>query len=118
MGLLSDLGSCGLSGTNSPDWLVRNNDLGPVVTQLTDSIELSSVHVVGSSRFSLLEELTNACKDGQTCINSDLGLFGNILVGLTVQGSSLGVTSKGVGNTCINDHVRGELTSVGTVSSK
>jgi len=70
MGLLSNIWSSSLTSSNSPDWLICDDNLGPVVALLADSIELSSIDIFGFSGLSLLEELTDACKDCQSSITS------------------------------------------------
>jgi hypothetical protein len=116
--LLSNLGRGSLAGADSPDGLVGNDDLGPVLAHLSDGVELSSVDLLGSAGLSLIEELTNTGEDGHAAVDSDLGLVGDILVGLTEESSSLGVTGESPGDTHILDHLDGELTSVGTVAGE
>jgi hypothetical protein len=47
MGVLSDLWGSGLTGSNSPNWLVSDDDLGPVLAHLSDGIELSIIDILG-----------------------------------------------------------------------
>lgn len=118
MSLLGDLWSGSLTSADSPDWLVSDNDVAPVLAVLSNGIKLSLVDGSSLSRFSFLEELTNAGKDGEAMVDGELGLQGDILVSLTIESSSLGVTGEGPVNTSILDHLDGVLSSVGTVSSK
>jgi hypothetical protein len=116
MSVLSDLWGGGLAGSNSPNWLVSDDDLRPVLAHLSDGIELSIIDILGLSRLSFSEELTNASEDGETCINGKLGLLGNVFVGLSVEGSSLGVTSEGVLDSHILGHGNGEFSGVSTIT--
>ena len=54
MSILSDLWGGSLSGSNGPDWLVSDDDVGPVVALLSDGIQLSIIDILGLSRFSFL----------------------------------------------------------------
>ena len=116
MSILSDLWGGSLSGSNGPDWLVGDDDVGPVVALLSDGIQLSIIDILGLSRFSFLEQLSNAGKDSETIVNGQLGLQGHVLVALTVEGSSLGVTSEGGGHSHVFDHANGKLSGIGAIS--
>ena len=80
MGILSLLWSSDFTGTNSPDWLVGDDDVAPLgLSDLVDnSLELSGVDFSGLAGFSFFEELTNAEHDIQSIFKGDFGLEGNI----------------------------------------
>ena len=118
VGILSNLWTGNLTCSNSPDWLVSNNNVAPVLNHLSDGVELSLIDFSSFATFSLSEELSNACKNNESLIKCELGLFSNFLIRLTIESSSLGVTGQSVEDTSILDHLNWKFTSVGTVSSK
>ena len=118
MSLLSDFWSGNFTSSDSPDWLVSDNDVGPVVALSSDGVELSLVNFLGDATFSLFLELSNACKDAESSIEGKLGLLGDIGVSLSVKGSSLGVTGEGPLESSILEHTGRELSSESTVSGK
>ena len=89
MSLPSNLWRGSLTRTNGPHWLIGDNNLGPVFTQLSNCIQLSLVDSFGLAALSFFEELTDACKHAHTGINCKLGFHGDIGITLSVQGSSL-----------------------------
>ena len=115
---MSNLWGSGLTGSNSPNWLVSDNDVGPVFALLSDGVELSIIDVLSLTGLSLLEELTDASEDGETIIDSNLGLLGDILISLAEEGSSLGVTGESVLDAHVLDHASGEFSGEGTVTSE
>ena len=118
VGLLSLLWGSDLTGTDGPDWLVSNDDIAPMSNSelISNSLKLSSVNNVGLSGLSLLELLSNANHDVHSVINGDLGLDGNILIGLTKERSSFGVTGEGPLDTNIGELISGDISSESTSS--
>lgn len=118
MSLLSDLGGGSKASTDGPDGLVGNDDLGPVLALLSNSVQLSRVDGLGLARLTLLLLLTDAGKHGHAVVQSDLGLLSNIRVSLAVERSSLGVAGKGPADAGVLDHGTGELAGESTIASQ
>jgi hypothetical protein len=116
--LLSLFWGGNLSGTNSPDWLVSNNNIAPLslCKLVSNSLELSGIYFIGLAGLSLLKELTNADHDVHAVLDCNLGLDSDVLIGLTEEGSSLGVTSKSPLDANISELVSSDISSVSTSS--
>ena len=110
-GSLSDLRSGCLSGSNSPDRLVSNNDFGPVADGVLHGIKLSFEELICGSSFSDFKALT-AADDGVEAESLGLGDFGgNNLVGLSKESSSLRVSNDNPFKTEINSLISAHFTS-------
>ena len=117
MHLLCLLSSGNLSGTDSPDWLVGNDNLAPVLwlDNLGDSTELAGNDIDGGVLLALLERLSAAKDDVDVLCDGLLGLGCDELVGLADDGAALGVTDKGPGDVAVLKLCWGDLASVGTL---
>ena len=116
MGLLGDLGSGSLAGTNGPDGLVGDDDVGPLVDGCLDGIKLSLEHIVGLVFVSLLKSLTNA-KDGLKTSGLSLSdLLGDDFIILTEELSALGVANESPLKAEVDDLLGTDLASEGTVA--
>lgn len=80
MDFLGLLGAGDLSSTNSPDRLVGNDDLGPILNLLLDSSQLRCNDVDSLVALALFQALAAAEDNANTTIESSLGLGGNELV--------------------------------------
>lgn len=80
MDLLGLLGASHLSGTNSPDRLVGNDDLGPILDLLLNSSKLRCDDVDSPIALALFQALAAAEDNANTSIESSLGLGSNELV--------------------------------------
>ena len=71
-----------LTSSDGPDGLVGDDDVAPLglLKLISNCLKLSGVDLAGLASFSLLELLADACHDGDTIINSGLGLLGDVLV--------------------------------------
>jgi len=83
--ILSLFWSSNLTSSNSPYWLVSNNDISPLSlgNLINNSLELSGVDLSSLSRFSLFKLLSNTEHDVEAILASNLGLEGNILIRLS-----------------------------------
>jgi len=108
----------GDSSTDGPDWLIGNDDLGPVLNLLSDGGKLSSVNLVSSSRLTLVELLSNAGHNLEVVIKSHLDLGSNDLIRLTEDVTALTVTEDDPVKASILKHSGTGLTSVCTGSVK
>eukprot|EP00350_Pseudokeronopsis_sp_OXSARD2_P003029 CAMPEP_0170556974 /NCGR_PEP_ID=MMETSP0211-20121228/19099_1 /TAXON_ID=311385 /ORGANISM="Pseudokeronopsis sp., Strain OXSARD2" /LENGTH=89 /DNA_ID=CAMNT_0010867623 /DNA_START=213 /DNA_END=482 /DNA_ORIENTATION=- len=89
MSFLSLIWARSFSCANGPDWLVSNDNITPVLSELTDGIELSLIDFLGLIGFSLINLLSNAGNDLQLVFQSKLHLLPNQLVRFTEDVSSL-----------------------------
>jgi hypothetical protein len=129
--LLSLLGGRDLAGANgpgmcqcrssfgwcvdSPDGLVGNDDLAPVLNLVGDSLELLGDNVDSGAGLPLLETLTAAQDDADATIERSLGLAGNESVVLLQDGAALRVAKDGPCDTTVLELLGGDLTGEGTV---
>lgn len=109
--LLCLLSGSDLSGTNSPDWLVGDDDLAPLLSGdlLGDSGKLVSDDLNGLTLLALLEGLSAAEDDVDVLVKGGLGLGGDELVGLADDGAALGVTDQGPVDVGVLELVGGDL---------
>lgn len=87
--------SCNLSGSDSPDGLVGNNNVAPLLwgDDLGNSTKLRSDKRDGLALFALLKGLAAAQDDADVLVESVLGLGGNEGVGLLEDDAALGVAN-------------------------
>jgi len=116
VGILSLLRRSGHTSTDSPDGLVGNNDLAPIVDLLADSIELASVDGIGLTRLTLIKLLTNASHDAEVLLERHLHLLCDFLVGLTKDMAPLAMTKDDPTEAEVLKHDSAGLTSVSTVA--
>ena len=110
MNLLCLLGASDLAGSNSPDWLVGDNDLAPVGDLGGDGSELLGDYFDGGAGFTLLEGLAAAEDNADTAIESSLGLGGDEGVVFAEDDSSFRVAEEGPFDTAINELRDGDFT--------
>ena len=117
MGLLSLLGSGHLAGTNSPDGLVGNDNLGPVglVKLVSDSLELTGVNLAGLAGLALLKLLTDAKHHSQALVDGRLRLDSDVLVSLVEEGAPLRVASQSPANAKVLHLAGGDIAGVSAV---
>jgi len=95
VGVLSN-GWCGcLAGTNGPDGLISDNDVGPILDGGLHSIKLLLEDVICLIGFPLLKSLTDAQNDLETSGLGALNLLRNGLISLIEELSTLGVANEG-----------------------
>lgn len=113
MDLLSLLSGCNLSGTDSPNWLVGNHDLLPLLWRdlLGDSGKLGGDDLDGVTLLALLEGLSAAEDDVDVLIEGGLGLVGDELIGLADDGTALRVADQGPVDVGILELGSGDLSS-------
>lgn len=97
MDLLCLGGGGDLAGTNSPDWLVGNDNVSPLLSAdgLSDGTELCGDDGDGLALLALLEGLAAAKDDADTLVEGVLGLGGDELVRLLEDDTALGVADQG-----------------------
>lgn len=110
------LGSSGQAGTDGPDRLVGDDDVGPVLDLFGDSLQFSDTHVQGLAGLLLLDGLTDTENDLETLIKSEGDLIGDELVGFAENASTFGVTQDCPLTTQVLDEVGGGFAGVGTGS--
>lgn len=93
MGFLSHFWGGSFTSSNGPDWLVSNDNLGPVLDRALESIELCSQHIIGGSILSLLEVFSDANNGIQSSFLCLCDLGSNDRVSLTEKISPLRVTN-------------------------
>ena len=108
MYVLSDFRSCGLTGTDSPNWFVSDYSLFERLdTALVDnSLELSLNYVSGFTSFELSKRFTDAEYWDKTCSLSSFILSSNNFVGFVVVFTTFAVTNDSVLTTEFLDHNR------------
>ena len=116
MSVLCDSWGGGLTGADSPDGLISDDNRAPVGDGGLDSIELLLEDVICLIGLSLLESLTNAKDDLKVGGLGAGDLLGDSLVSLTEQLSTLGVTNKGPLKTKVDNLVGADLASEGAIS--
>lgn len=104
------------TSSNSPHGLVGNDDLGPIVDVSGDGLGLAEHNIESAISLALLKGLSNTGNDVQAARESILDLDSNSLVGVTVVGAAFGVADDDPLETKVLDHLRAELTSVGSIS--
>lgn len=114
--LLGVLGGGSETGTDGPDGLVGNDHVGPVLDLGDDGVELGSDNVQGLASLLLVNGLSDTEDDVETVVKSVLGLVGNPLGGLLVDGSSLGVAENDPLGSNVLELGHRHLTGEGTVS--
>jgi hypothetical protein len=100
---------------NSPDGLVGDDDLAPVLDLVRNSLELLGDNVDGGAGLPLLEALTAAQDDADTAVERSLGLAGDEGVVLLQDGAALGVAEDGPCDAAVLELLGGDLTGEGTV---
>lgn len=115
VGLLSDLGSGGLSSADSPNWLVRNHDAVPVGDALEASLELLSQHFVGLFGLSLLKGLTAAQDSVESGFLGAEDFLRDDLVGFAEELAALRVANDGPLKAEVLDLLSGDFAGEGTV---
>lgn len=117
MDLLGLRGGGDLSGANSPDGLVGNNNVSPLLgaDSLGDSTELCGDDGNGLVLLALLEGLAAAKDDADTLVKGVLGLGGDELVGLLEDDTALGVTDQGPADVGVLKLGRGDLAGEGAL---
>jgi len=115
VGSLGDLGGGGLSSSNGPHGLVSNDYLAPVVDGVSNGVKLLLENLIGLLGFTLGEGLTNAEDGVEAVFLGELALSGDDLVGLTVEGATLGVTDESPLDFKIFDLLSADFSSEGSV---
>jgi len=86
---------CGcLSSTYSPNWLVSNDNLGPVSDRLLEGIELTLAYLIGSSILSFFKHFSNAYHSVKSTCLSFGNFLGDNLICFSIQRSSLRMTNN------------------------
>lgn len=100
---------------DSPDGLVGDNDLRPVLDHGSNGPELVGDDFDGLARLTLLQTLANAQNDAETAVNGSLGLAGDKLVVLLEDDPTLRVAEDGPGDASVLELIDGDLTGEGAV---
>ena len=116
MGLLSLLRCCDHTSADSPDWLVRNDNLAPVFNMLADGGKLASIDGVGLARLALIELLTNASHDAEILIKSSLDLLCDNLVRLAEHMAPLAVAEDDPAKAKVLQHGCASLTCISSIA--
>ena len=114
MSLLGLLWRGGDTGTDSPDWLVGDDDLAPVLNFFANGSELASVDFVSAAGFALVKFLSNASHDLEAVVQGHPDLLGDLDVSLAEDVSALTVAENGPVDAKVFDHGCGGLASVCT----
>jgi hypothetical protein len=104
MNILGLLVRSNLARTDSPDRLVRNDDVLPpllAIELLLEGLELLGDDFQGLVALALLEGLAAAPDDGDAAVGGDLGLVGDDLVRLAQDGPALRVAEDGPGDVAV-----------------
>lgn len=100
---------------NSPNGLVGNDDLGPVLDLGSDGLELVDDDVDGLASLALLQALTAAENDAEATVNGSLGLVGDERVVLLQDDPALRVAEDGPGDAGVLELLNGDLAGEGAV---
>lgn len=113
----TNLRSGNLSGTNGPDRLVSNDNLGPVLADgVENGLELAGDNLDGVVVLALLEAFAAAKDDAEAGIERSLGLGRNKLVALAKDAATLRVAEDHPLNGCILELLGADLAGVGSVA--
>lgn len=117
MDLLRLLGGGDLAGANSPDGLVGNNNVGPLLgaDSLSDGTELCGDDGDGLALLALLEGLAAAKDDADALVEGVLGLGGDELVGLLEDDTALRVADQGPADVGVLELGGGDLAGEGAL---
>lgn len=115
MHVLRLLSSSNLAGTNSPDGLVGDDNLAPVVNVALEALKLLGNDIDSLASLALLEGLAAAPDDADAVLGSVGGLEGDGLVGLLEDGAALGVAEDGPVDVEVLELLDGDLAGVGAV---
>jgi hypothetical protein len=117
MDLLRLRGGSHLAGANSPDGLVGNNHVSPLLSadRLGDGSELVGDDGDGLALLALLEGLTAAQDNADVLVEGVLGLGGDEGVGLLEDDAALGVPDQGPADVGVLELGGGDLASVGAL---
>ena len=118
MGLLSLLWGGDNTGADSPDWLVGNDNLAPVINLLADGFELSCIDSISLTSFTLIELFADASHDTDVLVKGSLDLLADNLVGLAKDVASLTVSKDAPVESEVLEHDSASLTSVSSVAVK
>jgi hypothetical protein len=113
--LLGLLSGSNLAGTNGPDGLVGDDNVGPVGNLGLEGLDLSRDELNGLASLTGLEGLAAAPDDLETVLGSVLGLGGDDLVRLANDGSALRVTEDGPVDLAVLELGDGDLASESAV---
>lgn len=115
--LLSLLSGGDLSSANSPDRLVGNDDLVPLLCAqlLGGSVKLTGDDLDGLVGLTLLEGLSDTEDDRDTALNGGLGLAGNEIIRLLQDHSALAVADNNPVDLGIAELLNTDLTGESTV---
>jgi hypothetical protein len=104
-----------LSGPNSPDGLVRDDDARPLLggQHVHDGLELPEADLEGLARLALGEGLPDADDGGKARIQRGLGLGRGLRVGLLPDGAALAVAGEDPRDAGVLHLVHGVRASVG-----
>lgn len=106
---LVDGESFGRPGPCSPDRLVGDDDLRPVLDLVCDSLELGCNDLDGLACLALLQALTAAQNNAETAINGSLGLACNESIVFLEDDSPLGVADEGPCDAALLQLLSGDL---------
>ena len=115
MNLLCLLGASNLSGTNSPDRLVGNDDLGPVRNLISNGLQLGSDNVDGLVGFSLFQALSNAQNDTDISGKGGLRLGCNECIILAENSTTFGVADESPFDVAVLELVNRDFASEGPI---
>ena len=118
VGLLGLVWGSDNTSANSPNWLVSDDNLAPVLDLFADSSELSSVDGIGVAGLTLVKLLTNAGHDAEVVVEGHLDLAGDNLVTLTEDVTTFTVSEDDPVESGILEHSSGGLSGVGTIAVK
>lgn len=118
MSFLSLLRGGNFTSSNSPDWLISDNNISPLSfgNFINDSLELSGINFTCLSRFSFFELFSNAEHNVKTILDGNLSLDCNIFVGFSEKCSSFRVTSQCPFNIKIFKLISCDISSVSSSS--
>jgi len=118
MSFLSLLRGGNFTSSNSPDWLISDNNITPLSFGhfINDGLELSGINFTCLSRFSLFELFSNAEHNVETILDGNFSLKCNIFVGFSEKWSSFGVTSQGPFDIEICKLIGSDISSVSSSS--
>src|SRR5918995_240734 len=105
------VGICVVTTSDSPDWLVSNFNVTYInIFQLLQrNLQLPGDHLLRSTRFALIERLTDAQNGAEIISNRSRKFPGDDLVAFMKNMAALRVTDEHVGTACIAQHDRANL---------
>ncbi len=117
MSFLCNIRRSNFTSSNSPNWLISNDQVSPLSYILTvewNSFKLLFNNFHGSTIFSVLKLFSNTCNNIQSIVQCNFGFHCNILIAFIEERSSFRMPCYRPWHSDVSKLVRGNISSVCT----